>query len=360
MSRRPIRSAELCLAALVIAAGEAYAAKNDIVQLVSPGWRAGTMERLPLETVRRWGGDPAVEREYGVGFLEHQVFTEAQGTADVVAEHAADASSAYGLFTFYRAADMTPVPDMRYAVSGKAGALFFRGQLFIRVVLPASAATPIAPANLRALLVALGAALPPTEDMSALPAPLPVAGLLPGSEKYLIGPEAARRVVPFLPADLLGFNLGAEVETGVYSQGTSQATVAVVTYPTPQIARSRYEQMQKRLPLNQAGPEFGKQEGSFVILVSNAPSPAAAARLIELFNRRVAVSWDKPYLGDQPPLLQMLNFIVQNLFFVFYLCGWSVVGGIVIYLSRQAARKWLPQTSFGQPDDARFITLKLN
>ena len=250
--------------------------------------------------------------------------------------------------------------EINYEVSGKEGALLFRGQQFIRVVLPPSAAAAMDPANLRALLAALGAASPPTEDMNALPAPLPAADLRPGSEKYLIGPEAARRILPSVPADLLGFNLGAEVKTGEYSAGASEARVAVVSYPTPQIARSFYEQMQKRLLLNQAGSAFGKQEGSFVILVFNAPSPAAASHLMDRFNRQVAVSWDRPYTGDMPPLYQMLNFIVQNLILVFYLCGWSVVGGIVIYISRQAARKWLPQTSFGQPDDARFITLKLN
>lgn len=359
MSRRFV-AAGLFVAALVLAADEARPQNTGVVQLVSPGWRAGKLERLPLEAVGRWGGDPAIEREYGVGFLEHQVFTEAQGSADVVAEHATDASSTYGLFTFYRTADMADEPDMRYVSSGKRGALLFRGQLFIRVVLAPSAAQTITPANLRALLAALGAGSPLTEDMNALPAPLPSAGLSAGSEKYLLGPESARRFLPAVPAELLGFNLGAEVKTGKYSAGTSEATVAVITYPTPQIARSIYEPMQKRLSLNQAGSAIGKQEGSFVVLVFNASSPAAASRLMEQFNRRVALTWDKPYQGGKPPLIEMLNFIVQNLFFVFYLCGWSVIGGLIIYLSRQAARRWFPQTSFGQADDQQFITLKLS
>ncbi|PYV15800.1 MAG: hypothetical protein DMG21_13925 [Acidobacteria bacterium] len=315
-----IAAAGMPLVALLQTTGHARTPKNDVVELVSPGWRAGKMERLPVEAVRRWGGDPAIEREYGVQFLEHQVFSQVGGGggADVVAERAADPSSVLGL-------------------RGMFG-FMFRGQQFIRMVfMPPDVGFA---GMLRAMMSALGAQSPPTEDMKALPAPLPAAGLVPGSEKYLLGLEAARRILPSVPADLFGFNLGAEITTGEYSAGKSQATVAVITYPTPQIAHSLYDRMQKRLDLNQGGSAFGKQEGSFVVLVLNSESPSTAAHLMGLFRRHIAVSWDKPYLGDKPPLVQMLEFIVQNLIFVFYLCGWSVVGG--------------------QHDDATIITLNLS
>ena len=319
------------------------------------------MERLPVDAVRRWGGDPAIEREYGVRFLEYQIFSQADQTAEVVAERATDATNAYGLFTYYRSGDMKPEAGTRYAVSGPEGGLLFRGQLFIRAVLPRSPTIP--PSSLRALLAALGAESPLTEEMNALPAPLPPTDLVPGSEKYLAGEEGVRRILPSIPPDLLGFNLGAEVQTGDYAAGQSHSRVVVITYPTPQIAHSQYVQMEKGLDLNQPGSAkqaLGKQEGSFVVLVLYSGSRVAASRWMELFNRRIGLSWDRPYPGDKPPLLQMLNFIVLNIIFVFYLCGWSVFAGVIFYLSKQAARKWFPQTDFGQPDEARFITLKLS
>ena len=58
-----------------------------------------------------------------------------------------------------------------------------------RAVLPRSLAATIPPSRLRALLAALGAESPLTEDMNALPTPLPPADLVPGSEKYLVGEE---------------------------------------------------------------------------------------------------------------------------------------------------------------------------
>ncbi len=321
MRSRFLSIAGLGITAWLYAAAPARPAKNPVVELVPPGWQAGKMERLPVDAVRRWGGDPAIEREYGVRFLEYQIFSQADQTAEVVAERATDATNAYGLFTYYRSGDMKPEAGTRYAVSGPEGGLLFRGQLFIR------------------------------------------ADLVPGSEKYLAGEEGVRRILPSIPPDLLGFNFGAEVQTGDYAAGQSHSRVVVITYPTPQIAHSQYVQMQKGLDLNQPGSAkqaLGKQEGSFVVLVLYSGSRVAASRWMELFNRRIGLSWDRPYPGDKPPLLQMLNFIVLNIIFVFYLCGWSVFAGVIFYLSKQAARKWFPQTDFGQPDEARFITLKLS
>ena len=363
MRSRFLLIAGLGITAWLFAAAPASPAKNAVVELLSPGWQAGKMERLPVDAVRRWGGDPAIEREYGVRFLEYQIFSQADEIAEVVAERATDATAAYGLFSYYRSGDMKPEAGMHYAASGPEGGVLFRGRLFIRAVLPRSPAATIPPSRLRALLAALGAESPLTEDMNALPTPLPPADLVPGSEKYLVGEEGVRRILPSIPPDLFGFNLGAEVQTGDYAAGQSHSRVVVISYPTPQIAHSQYVQMQKRLDLNQLGSTMevlGKQEGSFVVLVLYSGSPAAASRWMDLFNRRIGLSWDRPYPGDKSPLFQMLNFIVLNLIFVFYLCGWSVFGGIIFFLSKQAARKWFPQTDFGQPDDARFITLKLS
>jgi hypothetical protein len=169
MGSRFLPIAGLGITAWLYAAAPARPAKNPVVELVPPGWQAGKMERLPVDAVRRWGGDPAIEREYGVQFVEHQVFLQPGAGADVLAERATDATNAYGLFTYYRSGDMKPEAGMRNAVSGPEGGLLFRGQLFIRAVLPRSPTIP--QSSLRALLAALGAESPVTEEMNALPTP---------------------------------------------------------------------------------------------------------------------------------------------------------------------------------------------
>ena len=85
----------------------------------------------------------------------------------------------------------------------------------------------------------------------------PHQGLIAGSEKYLVGEEAARHVLPSFRTDLIGFSQGAEVQTGTYSTGNGRASLVAVAYPTPQIARARFGEMEKLLTLNQdRGPRL--------------------------------------------------------------------------------------------------------
>ena len=133
--------------------------------------------------------------------------------------------------------------------------------------------------------------------IASLPPALPSTGLIPGSEKYLLGPEASRRVLrPGFNTGLIDFSRGAEAalaqyRTGAASGGGSdqigrRATILAITYPTPQIAQERFGAMQKALGINQgrgANSVYGKRRGSFVILAFNA-DPNAATRLLTLFN----------------------------------------------------------------------------
>ena len=46
--------------------------------------------------------------------------------------------------------------------------------------------------------------------------------------------------------------------------------------------------------------------------------------------------------------------------FVLILSGIAIGGGVLFYLSREFAKRWLPQTQWGAQDNATIITLKLN
>ena len=210
--------------------------------------------------------------------------------------------------------------------------------------------------------------------MTALPAPLPVPGLVAGSMKYLLGPEAARRVLPSFNSDLIGFEQGAEVEVADYQVGSIAAnptasskakpfvTLVAITYPTPQIARERFGIMGKTLELNRGrGPQslYGKRGGSFVFLAMNANSEATATRLLDQFNVSEQVVRNERYPGNKPVALQMLELILVNLLLVFILVSTAILGGILIALSKRAARKWLPDWEWGSPEGERLTTLNL-
>ena len=335
-------------------------------------------QNLDVTAVSRWGGDPAIEREYGVKSIQYRTYQLADKVAGavevagVVLEEASDPSAAYGLLTYYQTERMSPAKGVELTVTSPEGALMARGSVFIRF--GRVAGVRLSDDALRAILILVGGTRPSASAMAALPPPLPVSGLVPGSMKYLLGPEAARHVLPSFSTDLIGFEQGAEVEVADYQVGSiavnptasSKAkpfvTLVAITYPTPQIARERFGIMGKTLELNRGrGPQslYGKRGGSFVFLAMNANSEAAATRLLDQFNVSEQVVRNERYPRNKPVALQMLELILANLLLVFLLVSLALLGGILIALSKRVARKWLPDWEWGSPDGERLTTLNL-
>jgi hypothetical protein len=368
------------LFAMVLAA---RAQHSPVIPLVpAANWRLVGSQNLDVSAVSRWGGDLAIEREYGVKSIQYRTYqladklASAVEVADVVLEEASDPSAAYGLLTYYQTERMSPAKGVELTVTSPEGALMARESVFIRF--DRVAGVRLSDDALRALLILVGGARPSASAMAALPPPLPAAGLVPGSIKYLLGPEAARRVLPSFGADLIGFEQGAEVEVAHYQVGSITAnpaagskakpfltlvvTLVAITYPTPQIARERFAILGKTLELNHGrGPQslYGKRSGSFVFLALDASSEAAATRLLDQFNVSEQVVRNERYPGKKPVALQMLELILANLLLVFILVSTALLGGILIVLSKRAARKWLPDWEWGSPEGERLTTLNL-
>jgi hypothetical protein len=187
-------------------------------------------------------------------------------------------------------------------------------------------------------------------------------GLLPGSEKYLVGLEAARRVLPAFRADLLGFNQGAEVHLGSYEHGSQRLTLMAISYPTPQIARLRFGAMQSLLELNQSrGPHsvFGRREGSYVLLVLGSPRAGPADRLMDQVQVTGSLTWDEEPPPSKPIGLQLVELILANIFLILILVGISIGGGLLVFAGRRAAARWAPEGHWANPDADKLIRLNL-
>ncbi len=357
----------------------ARAQNSTVIPLVpAANWRLVGSQNLDVSAVSRWGGDPAIEREYGVKSIQYRTYqledklASAVEVVGVALEEASDPSAAYGLLTYYQTERMSPAKGVELTVTSPEGALMARGAVFIRF--DRVAGVRLSDDALRAILILVGGARPSASAMAALPPPLPVPGLVAGSMKYLLGPEAVRHVLPSFNTDLIGFEQGAEVEVADYQVGSIAAnptasskakpfvTLVAITYPTPQIARERFGMMGKTLELNRGrGPQsvYGKRGGSFVFLAMNANSEAAATRLLDQFNVSEQVVRNERYPGNKPVALQMLELILVNLLLVFILVTIALLGGILIALSKRAARKWLPDWEWGSPEGERLTTLNL-
>ena len=337
------------------------AQKPSVVQLVPPPtWRLVTSGPLSVATVARFGGDPAVEREYGVKKLELRHYQQGARHAEVLIEEASDPTSAYGLLTFYRTKDSIALKGLDMAFVGPSNAIMARGQTFIRVY--PSEGSKLSQEDFRSILVVLGGARLSRDEAEAYPAPLPSAGLVPGTEKYLLGMEAARRILPNFRTDLLGFSQGAEVRVGVYNVQSNDSTVLIVSYPTPQMARVRFGAMSDLLEINQdkaPGGVFGKRSGSFVFLVLSHNS-GVAEELLKRFRTSSSVSWNEPAPQPERFALDLARLILSIVVLVLGIAAAAVIGGVLVALSRRVARRFFPNSGWANPDREKVIRLHLD
>jgi hypothetical protein len=333
----------------------------SVIPLVpAANWRLAATQVLGADEIKDYGGDRAVEREYGVKSFEVRTYQLDRVRAEVVLEPAGDVSAAYGLFTYYQDESMHPEKAIQLAMTGPQFGLMARGRSFIRFLRPKD--SPLSENEFRALLILVGGTRPTSDSLSNLPPPLPSWGLIPGSGKYIIGPEVARRVLPNFRTDLVGFDQGAEVQVGEYSVGNSRSTIVEVSYPTPQIARVRFGTMTDLLGLNQdrgSNTLYGRREGSFIFLALKASNKAAATKSLDQFNVTQQLSWDEKYPGDKTIGRQLFELIMGNVFLTVFLAGAGIAGGVLIVLSRRVTARFFPDWQWGHPEADRLIRLNL-
>jgi hypothetical protein len=349
---------------LVLAPPLAVAQERSVIPLIpAANWRLVGSQKVELDAIGKWGGDPAIEKEYGVNSLTERTYQLDSHKAEAILEETPDASSAYGLLTFYQNETMSPDKSTGLTVLGSRDALMARGRVFIRVARPDE--YPLSDSDFRALLIYIGGVRSASETMVGLPAPLPAAGRVPCSEKYLLGPDAARRVLPSFPAELIGFAQGAEVQAASYltGQGASpHAFLLLISYPNPQIARERFGSIESSLHLNQghgAETSYGTRQGALILVVQKSPSRTAAYALLNEFKVSQQVSWDQRYPTQEPVVVQMAKLVLGNMLLVLILVIFAVVGGVMVFVLKRLTAKWFPEASWAHGDDGQIIRLSL-
>jgi hypothetical protein len=194
---------------------------------------------------------------------------------------------------------------------------------------------------------------------------LPAAGRVPCSEKYVLGLDAARRVLHSFPAELIGFAQGAEVQAATYLTGpgaSPRAQLLLISYPTPQIARERFGSIESSLRLNQnhgSESSYGTRQGAVILVVLNSPSRAAASGLLNEFKVSQQVSWDQRYPDQEPVVVQMARLVLGNMLLVLILVIFAVVGGVLVFVFKRLTAKWFPEASWAQRDEGQIISLSL-
>jgi hypothetical protein len=337
--------------------------QRSVVPLIpAANWRVAGSQKVDVNALGKWGGDPAIEKEYGVTSFTERTYQLDSHTVQALLEETLDASSAYGLLTFYQTETMSPDKSMELTALGPGGALLACGRVFVRVASPNDL---LSDSDFHALLVFIGGMRSASAATIGLPAPLPEVGRVPCSEKYLLGVDAARRVLPFFPAELMGFAQGAEVQTARYLTGPAEsprARLVLISYPNPQIAREKYATIEKSLRLNQergAESAYGTRRGAFILVVLDSTSRAKANTLLDEFNVSQQVSWDQRPPEQEPIVIQMAKLVLGNMLLVLILVVFALGGGALVFVFKKLTARWFLESSWADPEEGHIISLGL-
>lgn len=195
--------------------------------------------------------DPAQVDQVNAEALKEYGFTDALAsdyarngeTLKIKALRFTDASGAYGAYSFYRRSGWPKEQIGTGAASDNNRVLFWIGNVVVDSQF--SRITTMSGSELRDL----AARIPVPAGNKALAPPvlgnLPRRDMNPQTTHYAlgpagyIGPAGANDPLGVLPADLVGFDRGAETATATYSLRSGPATLTVINYPTPQMAAAQ-------------------------------------------------------------------------------------------------------------------------
>ena len=126
-----------------------------------------------------------------------------------------------------------------------------------------------------------------------LPGYLPGLDRIAGTERYILGPTSLAEFAPGIPASVVGFQFAPEADLIHYRTRAGEATLAVFSYPTPQIARQQADAFRN---LNGA---FVKRTGPLVAITIGIWDRNAAWDLLNQVNYEAEVTMNEAAKRNQ-------------------------------------------------------------
>ena len=307
----------------------------------------------------------AVLKEYRFTDLSSSTYARDDGrTLKIRAARFADASGAFGAYTFYLQQNMTKEQIGDQGASLGQRVLFYRGNVMVDAQFSKESA--MSGAELRELAGAL-----PRPEGSAANLPtfiefMPRRGYVTNTQKYVMGPAALGALAPPLPADLVDFNASSEVSMGRYDTPSGEATLMLISYPTPQLAAEhlrRIDAAHQMTPqsgvssIENAGSFFDKRTGPILAIASGPVSDSDAKSLLRMVNYEASVTWNTPTENSQAHDLYML--ILNIVVLCAILAGLAIVAGVAFGGIRILMKRWYPDKIFDRPEQMEFISLHL-
>jgi hypothetical protein len=347
-------------------AGEG-AARPALLPPQFSGWQISGALQTSIDPAVADAPNAGLLKEYGFTDLESATYTRDDGRKlTLKAARFSDAIGAYVAFTYYKLPQMLKetIPDQAASLNERV--LFYRGNILVDVIFEKLSA--MSAAELRELSQALPLPAGSSRNLPSLPAYLPKLGYVKNTAKYVVGPVGLERISSPLPAQLVDFSVSSEVALGTYQTSDGQATLILISYPTPQIAAEHLRQIDAaRLPNPQQpgsgatlniGPVFDKRTGPILVVATGAISSDDAKSLLSAVNYEADVTWNEnTYTGKKNNLGNLLLniFMLCAILMAFSAVAGLAFGGIRIFFNRI-----LPESLLHRKKEVEFISLNLS
>jgi len=362
MTRFSIQSVAFIPSAVVLLA--ALAAAQTVIPPPPPpilpeqfaGWQRQGAVTKSHDPAQADAANSEVLKEYGFSDLEAATYKRDDGrTLKLRAARFADASGAFGAYTFYRRPEMAPEEVGDLAASASPRVLFYRGHILVDAVF--SAVSLMSPAELRELATGLPRPKGTTGNLPPVRSYLPKRELRAETEKYAEGPRALEQFgAPLAPAQV-DFFMSPEVSVADYATPSGPETLMLIEYPTPQIAAEHLKRLDAAGPAGGQPSVLHRRSGPIIAAVSGAASERDASILLGAVNYEASVTWNENTYFDKKN--NAANLIYNVILLAMLIVGASLIFGIFFGGFRILMRKLYPGRVFDRPEQLEIIRLNL-
>jgi Family of unknown function (DUF6599) len=326
------------------------------------GWTAVPGSQTSTGAFEQFAGDgAAIMRDCGADWAERAVYQRQAARLTVTLFQLHDPTAAYSAYSFLRPANPTGIKPTAHSSVAADQAMLLIGKYLVEV--RGQGLPRLGPALEK--LAAQMAPLAGTEPYPNLAERLPLDGIIPGSDRYMVNREMLARALPIGAGDWLGFADGAEAELAQYRIRGQEVTFLIASYPTQQLAAKQAETFAREFNLNarEAGATgrpvvFFRRVSSLTGLVYGTDSAAAADRLLGQMHYRTEVTWNEP--GFKLKDLTMPQYVVgifigTGIILLFVLVASIAFGGFRIII-----KHLLPGRVFDRRHSVEILQLGLS
>ena len=328
------------------------------------GWQLQGTAQASTDPASADATNPAILKEYGFTDFSSGTFIRDDGhRLTIRAARFADASGAYGAFTYYKQPEMLNEKIGDQASSLNNRILFYRGNVLVDALF--DKLSVMSAAELRELASVIPLPQGGARNLPPLPTYMPKQTYVKNTAKYIMGPLTLDKLGSPLPVEVVDFAAGAEVVEGTYRGASGQGTLMLISYPTPQIATDHLHRIEAAHQSNgQSGQpavvEMGafaqKRSGPIVAVAAGTFSQGEAEALLKQVNYDADVTWNENTFFDKK------NNVANLLWNVVVLCGAlmgiTLVAGFAFGGVRVAFKRLLPERS--EAEGQEFIALNID